>query len=242
MCHGEVPRDTAGPRTHTHCQPRIRDLALSIENTVNPGHSGIDFAVIWEGHPVLFQKKTGASSLPTNSPIHQYTNIPVYWYFIDTGKPVETTAEMIEWVKEKVRKNRWSHPVAHSRLAVCHGEVRTKRSDGKPRTIMPLAPQCDTAGSSNPLCIIASCTERLIAGESPLTVFRDHHRAQVALGVVPHAVQALIADIEEAGGAAKVVGAGGRSGGGGMVLALHPKPETLLVIARQHHMPIFASP
>ncbi len=68
---------------------------------------------------------------------------------------------------------------------------------------------------------IGHCTERLIAGESPFAVFPDHTQAQVALGVVPERTQKLIKEIEESGGAAKVIGAGGRTGGGGMVLAIH---------------------
>ena len=50
-------------------------------------------------------------------------------------------------------------------------------------------------------------------------IIRNHHSAQCALGVVPAPVQALITHIEELGGAAKVIGAGGRNGGAGMVLA-----------------------
>lgn len=67
---------------------------------------------------------------------------------------------------------------------------------------------------------IASCTERILSKEPLTAILRDHHRAQVALGVVPSVVQALIGEIEAAGGAAKVVGAGGHTGGAGMVLAL----------------------
>lgn len=66
---------------------------------------------------------------------------------------------------------------------------------------------------------IGACTERLLQGEPLARVLPDHHRAQVTLGVVPQGVQAFISAIEEAGGAAKVIGAGARTGGGGIVLA-----------------------
>ena len=65
---------------------------------------------------------------------------------------------------------------------------------------------------------IGHCTDRILAGEPIATVMKDHHRAQVALGVVPAKTQKIIADIEAQGGSAKVIGAGGRTGGGGMVL------------------------
>jgi mevalonate kinase len=44
----------------------------------------------------------------------------------------------------------------------------------------------------------------------------------VKLGVVPETVQKLIENIEKTGGVAKVIGAGGRTGGAGIVLALRP--------------------
>ncbi len=71
-----------------------------------------------------------------------------------------------------------------------------------------------------PLANIGECTERLLKGESLFSVLRDHHRAQVALGVVTPSAKAIIAMIEADGGAAKVIGAGGRTGGSGMILAL----------------------
>ena len=78
---------------------------------------------------------------------------------------------------------------------------------------------------ANPIEVIGECTERLIRGEPIRDVMRDHRRAQIALGIVPPAVQNIITDIEANGGTAKVIGAGGRTGGGGMVLALPPLSE-----------------
>ncbi|MBI2523739.1 hypothetical protein HYW11_00780, partial [Candidatus Peregrinibacteria bacterium] len=98
----------------------------------------------------------------------------------------------------------------------------------------PLSSSLPTGERTRALQTIGHCTERLIAGESPLIVFSDHHRAQVALGVVPELVQKLIADIEQTGGAAKVIGAGGRISGGGMVFALHQKRSTLTNLAKKH--------
>lgn len=76
------------------------------------------------------------------------------------------------------------------------------------------------ANLKEPIATIGECTERILKGESLKDVIRDHHRAQVALGVVPEKTQEVIADIEKKGGAAKVIGAGARTGGGGMVLVL----------------------
>jgi len=84
---------------------------------------------------------------------------------------------------------------------------------------------------------IASCTERILNNEPLPVVLRDHHAAQVALGVVPPLVEKLISDIETVGGAAKAVGAGARTGGAGMVLALGPSQE-IRSIATRANMPV----
>lgn len=65
--------------------------------------------------------------------------------------------------------------------------------------------------------------ERLCSGEGDtqefFAIIRDHHRAQVSLGIVTEKTQNLITKIEQEGGSAKVIGAGGRTGGSGMIIA-----------------------
>lgn len=146
--------------------------AHAIENAVNKGHSGLDFAVIWQNRPVIFSP--GKPAEPFDLPEAMLKGMEL----IDTGRPDQTTPEMIAFVKSRGE------------------EVR------------------------EPLSVIANCTERILKSEDVKTVMRDHHKAQVMLGVVPEATQKIIADIEAKGGSAKVIGAGGRTGGGGMVLAL----------------------
>ena len=91
---------------------------------------------------------------------------------------------------------------------------------------------------SSALHAIGHCTERLLTGESPMSVFPDHHRAQVELGVVPERVQDVIREIERNDGVAKVIGAGGRTGGAGMVFALHRHTTILEKIAEKFTMPV----
>ncbi len=156
------------------------------EDVLNPGHSGLDFAVVWSGAPIVFRKGEGAR----NAEFSMSSLGPAL--LIDTGEPGETTPALVAWLRSRLEE----------------------------------------PGAREALATIGGCTERLLHGESPMTVFRDHHRAQVALGVVPPETQTLIAAIEQAGGAAKVIGAGGRTGGGGgMVLALHSDMEVLKTIA-----------
>lgn len=164
------------------CLHLSKSEALMIEQTLNPNHSGIDFEVIWQNRPLKFIK--GQEPEPINIDL-SFLNEAI---LMDTGKPNETTSELVEWIKTRNKEQ----------------------------------------GTRNALHTIGLCTTRLLSGESPLTVFRDHHRAQVALGIVPPNVQKFIEDIEKSGGAAKVLGAGGRTGGGGIVLVLHNDPSPVI--------------
>lgn len=148
-----------------------------VEDIVNPGNSGLDFAVIWSNKPVIFKKgETIAQSSLKNSLLDGTT-------LIDTGTPNEITSDLVKWVREK-------------------------QESGDAQTLSALE-------------TIGQCTERILSGEDIKTVIRAHHRAQIALGVVPESAQKLIAEIEKKGGAAKVLGAGARMGAGGMVLQFH---------------------
>lgn len=146
-------------------------FARQIEDELNPGHSGIDFATIWQNCPIEFIKDQEPKMLRLETDILEGTQL------LDTGAPNEQTPELVAWMQDK---------------AV---EVQSA------------------------LETIGRCSQRIIAGEDVRSVIKDHHQAQIALGVVPSKVQKMIKKIEQEGGAAKVIGAGGRTGGGGMVLA-----------------------
>ncbi len=163
-------------------------LSRHAEDIVNPGHSGIDFSVIWNNTSTLFRRGELPVSCSMNT---QWLRRAM---LIDTGMPNEPTKELVAWVKERA------------------------------------------ATLETPLATIGTCTERLLLKEDPVTVMRDHHRAQVQLGVVTKETEALIATIETSGGAAKVIGAGGRTGGSGMVLAIGCTPDALTQIASRHGM------
>ncbi len=165
-----------------------REVALQIEDTLNPGHSGLDFATIWGNAPLLFRKGDVPHKIRLQSDLLRESVL------IDTGFPSESTTELVAWVRGR------------------ESEIR------------------------EPLKIIGECTQRLASGEPLLDVMRDHHKAQVALGVVPESVQELVAAIEKIGGSAKVIGAGGRTGGAGMVLALGNQ-QKIMEIANQRRMP-----
>lgn len=157
----------AGVLLDTH----YKQPAIDIEDALNPGHSGIDFAVIWENAPVYFTKGSDPKILDSHIDLHGAL-------LIDTGTPDQQTHELLAWVSE--------------RKDSLHSALET----------------------------IGNCTERLVKGEDLHTVMKDHHRAQVELGVVTDEAKNLITKIEQEGGSAKVIGAGSRSGGCGIILVV----------------------
>jgi mevalonate kinase len=157
-----------------------KEQALAIEDIINKGHSGIDFAAIWEERPIVI---TGGK--------YEFIELPErlqHGYLVDTGSPAEPTSRIIERLDE--------------------------RSQGEKSLIESVE-------------TIGNCTERLLSGEDPQTVFPDHHTGQVNLGVVPPRVRSLIEKIQRSGGAAKATRSGGGTGGSGMVFAVHPKVKVL---------------
>jgi mevalonate kinase len=64
------------------------------------------------------------------------------------------------------------------------------------------------------------------APDQPLHLIREHEACLEDLGVVPGEVRALVRQVESAGGAAKISGAGSLSGSGaGSLLVYHPDAE-----------------
>jgi len=149
------------------------EQAAMIEDTVNPGHSGIDFAVIWNAAPIIFKKDETPELIDLSS------NILEGALLIDTGKPEQQTSELVTWVQKR-------------------------------KTAL-----------TEPLKTIGQCSKKLQQGGDISAIFKEHNTAQQLLGVVSDKAKSLIKRIEQEGGAAKVIGAGGRTGGSGMVLAMN---------------------
>jgi mevalonate kinase len=157
--------------------------ALAIEDIINAGHSGLDFAAIWEERPIVIQGNK-----------YEFTELPKGLHrglLVDTGLPAAPTSIIIRELKERLPREK-----------VLMDSVE----------------------------IIGNCTERLLAGEDPLTVFPDHYKAQLILGVVPPRVQTLIERIQRSGGAAKAARFGRTTGGVGMLFAVHPKVDGLKTV------------
>jgi mevalonate kinase len=162
-----------------------KDEALAIEDIINKGHSGLDFAAIWEERPILIKKNS-----------YEFTDLPKrlqHGFLFDTGLPEEPTSIIVRRLKERMPEEK---------------------------------------GLMDYVETIGNCTERLLSGEDPLTVFPDHYTGLVKLGVVPPRVRLLIEKIQHSGGAAKAVRFGGETGGAGMVFAVHPDVNVLKRVLR----------
>ena len=122
----------------------------------------------------------------------------------DTGAPAESTGTVVAAVRERVQRE----PGPYGRLLEQMGEMtRTFRAE--------LA-----ESEPEPAAVIAC--------------IREYERALEELGVVPDEVRDLIREIEAAGGAAKISGAGALAshptepgGGAGCILVFHPDLEVL---------------
>ncbi len=68
---------------------------------------------------------------------------------------------------------------------------------------------------------------------------QKNERLLEKMDVVSPSVVAFIHSIEEAGGAAKISGAGGRKKGSGVVLSVHDDPKVLVDLAKKHGYPSF---
>jgi mevalonate kinase len=172
-----------------------KEEALAIENIINAGHSGIDFAAIWEERPIIIAGDK-----------YEFTDLPKglqHGFLIDTGQPVEPTSVILQRLHERAPKE---------------------------KSLMKCVEK------------IGNCTDRLLSGEDPLTVFPDHHRGQVDLGLIPPRVQMLIEKIEQLGGAAKATRSGGPTGGVGMVFAVHPKDNLLNALEEAHPVALTYDP
>ena len=178
-----------------------REEVLAIENIVNPGNSGIDFAVIWEEKPVYFKKPSPPKVIALPPAIIDALQSAI---LIDTGAPKETTPELVTWITMRhVQGYKAIEPAIHA-IGGCANRMQT---------LVTLSPS--TSSGQAPV----------EARQEFANIIRDHHQAQVNLGVVSTEAQSLIKKIEQEGGCAKVIGAGGKTGGSGMVIAFGADPK-----------------
>jgi len=68
--------------------------AFAIENIINSGHSGLDFAAIWNERPIIIQGNK-----------HEFTELPTglhRGFLVDTGLPVAPTSIIVQQLKQRL--------------------------------------------------------------------------------------------------------------------------------------------
>jgi len=68
---------------------------------------------------------------------------------------------------------------------------------------------------------------------------KQNQRLLEEMDIVSPAAASFIRKVEGSGGVAKISGAGGRSGGSGIIIAMHDQPKTLVDMAKQYGYPSF---
>ncbi len=116
-------------------------------------------------------------------------------HLYSTGSPAESTGEVVAAVRTRHDANQTAFGATLGRM-----RAQTERLTG----------------------ILAHARTTVADLLEPI---REYHRCLCELGVVPAEVRVLVARVEQAGGAAKISGAGSLAGpGAGSLLSIHPDP------------------
>ena len=75
-----------------------KEEALAIEDTINKGHSGLDFAAIWEERPIVIQGNK-----------YEFTELPKglqRGLLVDTGLPAAPTSIIVQRLKDRLTREK----------------------------------------------------------------------------------------------------------------------------------------
>lgn len=180
----------------------LNKLTLEAEKTFHGNPSGADNATVIYGGLILYTK--GAPIQPLRFSIPQ--RLAKNFLLINTGIPKETTKEMVELVRVK-------------------GSLREARKAerGKFKKIFDNQEQL----VKKLLLAIQSSNENQL-----IQIIRAGEKNLENIGVVSSYAKSIIRQIEKAGGAAKICGAGGRTKNAGILLCYHFKPSIIEDIAK----------
>ncbi len=172
----------------------INQLAYEAEKKQHGNPSGGDNTAVTTGGFLWFRKELEFLKSLWQLPFKLPDSLN-HFFLIDTGRPKESTGEMVAFVKSQMLNHK-SQIENHFRL----NELQVKR----------IATAIKEADENELINAIKT-------GESSLE----------KIGVVSKKVIPIIRTIEKAGGAAKILGGGGRADGVGFLLAYHHDPESI---------------
>ena len=169
----------------------VNQIAYEIEKTMHGNPSGGDNTAVTMGGFIWFRKELEFLKSIWQLPFKLPQSLD-HFFLIDTGRPKETTGEMVAYVKSKVKgqKSKFERLFVENERQVRRIAMGIKEGNEK------------------------ELIDAICAGERTLE----------GMGVVSKAVIPLIRSVEKSGGAAKILGGGGRKEGVGYLLAYHRGP------------------
>lgn len=185
----------------------INELAYEAEKAFHGNPSGGDNSTVVYGGLLWFRKES--PGLKIIQPL-QFSILPKLaknFILVNTGKPQETTKQMVEMVSTKYK-------VQSAKLE--------KIFDNQEQLV------------KNLLLALRDGNENQL-----IQIIRAGERNLEAIGVVSPSVKSIIRKIEQAGGAAKICGAGGKTKATGVLLCYHSKPSAIENIAKAHNLDYF---
>ncbi len=179
---------------------RINELAYEIEKKQHGNPSGGDNTAVTVGGFIWFRKELEFLKSIWQLPFKPHDGLD-HFFLINTGKPAETTGEMVALVRQRMLEN----PEGMQKLLDTN-EFQVKR-----------------------------VTTALKNGDEPelLDAIRVGERTLEGMGVVSKRVTSFIRSIETIGGAAKILGGGGKKDNVGFVLCYHTKPESIAQLCQK---------
>lgn len=185
-------------------KPLVNELAYEAEKVFHGNPSGGDNSTVIYGGLVWFRKET--PELKIIQPL-QFTipsKLAKKFVIINTGKPKESTKEMVEMVSKKYRK--FQKIFDHQEQLV--RELVTVVKEGNEKEF--------------------------------IRIIKEGERNLESIGVVSKFAQKIIREIEKAGGAAKICGAGASDGPTGVLLCYHQNKKTVEKIASENSLNYFS--
>jgi len=185
---------------HKLDRERIDALTFEMEKAAHGNPSGVDNTIAVYGGILLYQKDKGFKRL-------EFKKLPQF-LLVNTGRPVETTDEMVVGIVGRGVKNK--NPRIINSL---------KRIGKLPKEFVKALKKGDLSYL--------------------IHLIKENERLLEELGVVGEKAKAIIRQIENLGGAAKISGGGGAKFGSGIALVYHQNLEVIIKFCRKNKLSFF---
>lgn len=194
----------------------INKLAYEAEKVFHGNPSGGDNSTVVYGRLIWFRKES--PDLKIIHPLDIIFSRSKNFVLIQTGTPNETTAEMVALVKNLHQKK---------------PKMVNKILEDQERLVKELLPA------------LRKGDEKEFKSDSSqaslIKIIKEGEKNLESLGVVSKSSKEIIREIENAGGAAKICGAGGKTGPTGVLLCYHGKRKVVEKIAKAYNLPYFSA-